>query len=149
MRLVYLCLVIRNITRVNATATVQWLKIIHNWSRKHNPDSKVHGTNMGPTWVLSAPDGPHVGPMYLAIREFCMCAGYRQCRNGDGPADFDQITTKSWFIMATSRYNCATLNQNFVGIALNTAISVRLCPLCRGGSSGRLLKWAIGANLET
>ena len=31
-------------------------------------DSKVHGTNMGPTWVLSAPDGPHVGPMNLAIR---------------------------------------------------------------------------------
>ena len=24
--------------------------------------------NMGPTWVLSAPDGPHVGPMNLAIR---------------------------------------------------------------------------------
>ena len=23
---------------------------------------------MGPTWVLSAPDGPHVGPMSLAIR---------------------------------------------------------------------------------
>ena len=34
----------------------------------HNPDSKVHGANMGPTWVLSAPDGPHVGPMNLAIR---------------------------------------------------------------------------------
>ena len=32
------------------------------------PDNKVHGTNMGPTWVLSAPDGPHVGPMNLAIR---------------------------------------------------------------------------------
>ena len=30
-------------------------------------DSKVHGANMGPTWVLSAPDGPHVGPMNLAI----------------------------------------------------------------------------------
>ena len=27
------------------------------------PDSKVHGTNM------SAPDGPHVGPMNLAIRD--------------------------------------------------------------------------------
>ena len=26
------------------------------------PDSKVHGANMGPTWVLSAPDGPHVSP---------------------------------------------------------------------------------------
>ena len=33
-----------------------------------SPDSKVHGANMGPTWVLSAPDGPHVGPMNLAIR---------------------------------------------------------------------------------
>ena len=32
------------------------------------PDSKVHGANMGPIWVLSAPDGPHVGPMNLAIR---------------------------------------------------------------------------------
>ena len=31
-------------------------------------DSKVHGANMGPTWVLSAPDGPHAGPMNLAIR---------------------------------------------------------------------------------
>ena len=34
-----------------------------------NPDSKVHGANMGPTWVLSAPYGPLVGPMNLAIRE--------------------------------------------------------------------------------
>ena len=32
------------------------------------PDSKVHGANMGPTWVLSAPDGPHVGPINLTIR---------------------------------------------------------------------------------
>ena len=32
------------------------------------PDSKVHGANIGPTWVLSAPDGPHVGPMNFAIR---------------------------------------------------------------------------------
>ena len=32
-----------------------------------SPDSKVHGANMGPTLVLSAPDGPHVGPMNLAI----------------------------------------------------------------------------------
>ena len=33
----------------------------------HIPDSKVHGGNMGPTWVPSAPDGPRVGPMNLAI----------------------------------------------------------------------------------
>ena len=34
----------------------------------HHPDSKVHVANMGPIWALSAPDGPHVGPMNLAIR---------------------------------------------------------------------------------
>ena len=32
------------------------------------PHSKVHGANMGPTWVLSAPYGPHVGPVKLTIR---------------------------------------------------------------------------------
>ena len=36
------------------------------------PDSKVLGANMGPTWVLSVPDGPHVGPMNLAIRVRCV-----------------------------------------------------------------------------
>ena len=36
---------------------------------KDIPDSKVHGANMGPIWVLSAPDGPHFGPMNLAIRD--------------------------------------------------------------------------------
>ena len=33
------------------------------------PANKVHGANMGPTRVLSAPDGPHVGPINLAIRD--------------------------------------------------------------------------------
>ena len=35
------------------------------------PDSKVHVAHMGPTWVLSARGGPHVGPMNLAIRVLC------------------------------------------------------------------------------
>ena len=30
-----------------------------------SPESKVHGANMWPTWVLSAPDEPHVDPMNL------------------------------------------------------------------------------------
>ena len=30
---------------------------------------------MGPTWVLSAPDGPRVGPMNLAIRDSCRWHG--------------------------------------------------------------------------
>ena len=39
-----------------------------------HPDSKVHGANMGPTWVLSAPDGPHLAPWTPAqanISHYC------------------------------------------------------------------------------
>ena len=31
-------------------------------------NNNVNGANMGPNWVISAPDGPHVGPMNIAIR---------------------------------------------------------------------------------
>ena len=34
-----------------------------------NPDSKVHGAYMGPTWGQQDPGGPHVGPMNLAIKQ--------------------------------------------------------------------------------
>ena len=44
------------------------------WFMYGIPDSKVHGANMGPTWVLSAPDGPHVGPMNLVIRDATSCS---------------------------------------------------------------------------
>ena len=36
------------------------------------PDSKIHGANMGPTWVLVSPCGPHVGPMNPAIWELLL-----------------------------------------------------------------------------
>ena len=36
------------------------------------PYSKAHGANMGPTWALSAPDGPHIGPRNLAIWGVCL-----------------------------------------------------------------------------
>ena len=39
------------------------------WNSWNNSDYKVHGVNMGPAWVLSAPDGPHVGPMNFAIKQ--------------------------------------------------------------------------------
>ena len=29
-------------------------------------DNKFRVANMGPTWVLAAPDGPHVGPRNVA-----------------------------------------------------------------------------------
>ena len=34
-----------------------------------NPDSKVHGANMGPIWGRQNPGGPYVGPMNFAIWE--------------------------------------------------------------------------------
>ena len=33
-----------------------------------NPDSKIHGANMGPIWGRQDPCVPHVGPMNLVIR---------------------------------------------------------------------------------
>ena len=44
---------------------------------RYCPDSKVHGANMGPTWVLSAPDGPRVGPMNLPIRVVNVIISFR------------------------------------------------------------------------
>ena len=63
---------------------------------KRFPDSKRHGANMGPTWVLLAPDGPHIGPMNLAITVYLQ------------PHDFKA----QWYIMITylsipaTRHHC-------------------------------------------
>ena len=51
-----------------------------------SPDSKVHGSNMGPIWGRQDPVGPHIGPMNLAIWEFVM-------------TDFQEISME---IMATA-----------------------------------------------
>ena len=40
------------------------------------PDCKVHGANMGHTWVMWAPCGPHVDPTNLAIRVWLWCVGH-------------------------------------------------------------------------
>ena len=42
-------------------------------------ESEVHGANMGPIWVLSSPDGPHVGPMNLAIRDVVLVIIHSEC----------------------------------------------------------------------
>ena len=57
---------------------MEYLKMAH-FPRllEHYPDSKVHGANMGPIWVLSAPDAPHVDPMNLAIRVVFQCTNDR------------------------------------------------------------------------
>ena len=55
-----------SITKINLKIT--YLKFHSNLPEAYYPDIKIHGADMGPTWVLSAPDGSHVGPMNLAIR---------------------------------------------------------------------------------
>ena len=52
------------------------------WHLSHK-DSQVHVSHLGPTWVLSAPGRPHVGPMNLAIRTviaLCLSILVRSCR---------------------------------------------------------------------
>ena len=53
--------------RISATG-IEAISLGHKYINRHYPDTMSHGVNMGPTWVLSAPDGPHVGPMNLVIR---------------------------------------------------------------------------------
>ena len=42
---------------------------LHSQLTQLNPDSKVHGANMGPIWGRQDPGGPHFGPMNFAIWE--------------------------------------------------------------------------------
>ena len=42
---------------------------MYNTWLQRNPDSKIHGAYMGPTWGWHDPGGSHVGPMILAIWE--------------------------------------------------------------------------------
>ena len=68
--------VYNNIMRCKLIPKLQWETSKFFWITQqilrnfiHNPDNRTHGANMGPTWVLPTPDGPHVGPMSLAIWE--------------------------------------------------------------------------------
>ena len=79
------------------------------------PDSKVHGANMGPTWVLSAPDGPHE-PCYLGnyipylyvdvITDPCpnLCAGLVNIYHKRGP----NRVTKYELIMQSTQVSQAS-----------------------------------------
>ena len=59
------------------------------------PDSKVHGANMGPIWLLSAPDGPHVGPRNLAIRGCSL--RYELLSSSDLSIDSLWTTNQPWW----------------------------------------------------
>ena len=45
------------------------------------PDSQVHGANVGPTWGRQDPGGPHVGPMNFVIWEVLVTIATRARSN--------------------------------------------------------------------
>ena len=57
-----------------------------------NPDCMVYGANMGPTQVLSAPGGPHVGLINLVIRELSVLS--RDCAVNNNFTPFCQEIIK-------------------------------------------------------
>ena len=97
----------QTISRILIYTSCYKMTIIRVRVRKRDtfPDSKFHGGNMVPTWVLSAPNGPHVGPMDLAIRAVPFQNGKTRTNNSlkqnivrsmtfiycfyDGPYDID------------------------------------------------------------
>ena len=73
------CFELKNILYISCSLGQLWISLGNIVGKKmtmlfivlqHCPYSRVHGANMGHTWVLSAPDGPHIGPMNLAIRVY-------------------------------------------------------------------------------
>ena len=90
------------------------------------PDGRVHGVNLGSSRVLSAPGGPHVGPMILAIRVVIMASTqsekvlvhkyhmYHSLASHHGKRDRDPLellnreslgsrNKNSWFVLDESR----------------------------------------------
>ena len=61
------CLIIVTISSIKMCWLIPWF-VSGCW--KTTQIAKSVGANMGPTWVLSAPDGPHVGPMNLETAKF-------------------------------------------------------------------------------
>ena len=104
--------------------------------------SKVHGANMGPIWVMSAPNRAHDCPTSLAIRVYLQSCQPCQCQlvrtwlrinaslnyviigsgNGLSPVRRQTvtwtITDVSWTIGNAFQYN---LNQN-------TKLAIQRCP---------------------
>ena len=72
MNLINVSMGSRNGARQTMTAPLSSNKVnISTFALKRsNPDSKVHGANMGPTWDRQDPGGPDVGPMKIAIWAF-------------------------------------------------------------------------------
>ena len=107
-------------------------------SARSVPDNKIHGTNMGPTWVLSASNWPHVGPMNPAIRgarcSFMTCTIHGTAWNPaflTCIADFCCIFQCDIFVQCLSALNagmgcCFLLNLSPGLVLLRSCLNFRL-----------------------
>ena len=77
------------------------------------PDSKVHGANMGPTWVLSAPIGPHVGPMNLAIRVNTVATVSANVLSPNGVGRSTGATTNDLYSVSLPFNSCSLSRRHF------------------------------------
>ena len=95
------------------------------------PDSKVHGSNMGPIWGRQDPGGPHVGPMNFAIWEYSY----------GNIAFYTVIIAKIWggiFIILRDFYHFAT--KIVEGLM---CVYMRIYYIQDGGASPKLNLWTI------
>ena len=93
-------------------------KVLEKMFMVSHPDSKVHGANMGPTWVLSAPGGPHVGPINLAIRDV-------HCPSFSNPYPHNLILLTMYILPIGIRL-ASLFNYCIMGIFDLTKVLVRL-----------------------
>ena len=110
---------------IRVRLTISW-----HWS-VDAPDSKVHGANMGPTWVLAAPDEPHVRPMNFVIRGVGAEHATTHCCRTDGHVLIFRAMGIIWVFPTpkdTGRLRCLRCNWNH-GIS-------RLSPATRCPSAG-------------
>ena len=83
--------------------------------RNASPYSAIHGANMGPTWVLSAPDGPRVVPMNLAIRDTNHCIRVILA-----------TAEQTWCERNVGSLTCINFNTNLIGYLETTNIGMNI-----------------------
>ena len=78
------------------------------------PDSKVHGANMGPTWVLSAPGGPHVG-----AHKPCYQGYWQSIEQSSQPQTIAAASQVDWFFNVLVRLTANKTSTCRMSNALN------------------------------
>ena len=85
------------------------------------PDSNVHGAIVGPIWVLSVPDGPHVGPMNLAIRgphKFAFCLRITAKRRAYALGTASSCLSRNLLIVSLDRERVSLIRLNDTRMAV-------------------------------